>query len=204
MPIADPKREHILEAALKRFSHFGPSKTTMDEIAQDAEMSKGLLYYYFPDKEAICLAVVKRIVEGSYAILNSKMESPMKTSDLLELYLKLKEENYIRYQHILGMHQSNAKSTTSMLPSVLHIFREGEIDFMSRLIARGIKNGEISSDVDPLLVSGTLFDAMYGLRVLWAKEGCAQFGQICKGDIKVLTKRMRLLLTVFFNGLKKQ
>lgn len=46
----DKKRILIIEAALKRFAHYGLSKTTMTEIAKDISFSKALLYYYFPDK----------------------------------------------------------------------------------------------------------------------------------------------------------
>ena len=45
------KIDQIIESAQKRFGIFGLMKTTMREIAEDLNMSKGLLYYYFPDKE---------------------------------------------------------------------------------------------------------------------------------------------------------
>ena len=59
---ADRKREVILEKAILRFSHFGIQKTTMNEIADDLSMSKPSMYYYFPDKSALILAVVERII----------------------------------------------------------------------------------------------------------------------------------------------
>jgi AcrR family transcriptional regulator len=45
----DSKVTSIIEAARKRFSHYGLTKTTMNEIAADIGMSKASLYYYFPD-----------------------------------------------------------------------------------------------------------------------------------------------------------
>lgn len=45
----DLKREAIIEAAIKRFAHFGVGKTTMTEIGNDLSLSKASLYYYFPD-----------------------------------------------------------------------------------------------------------------------------------------------------------
>jgi AcrR family transcriptional regulator len=49
----ETKKTQILDAAYKRFSHYGYSKTTMKEIASDLSMSKALLYYYFPDKSQL-------------------------------------------------------------------------------------------------------------------------------------------------------
>ena len=52
---ADVKRQKILEAARRRFAHYGMAKTTMAEIAQDLSFSKALLYYYFQIKIASML-----------------------------------------------------------------------------------------------------------------------------------------------------
>jgi len=51
-----PDREIIVVAALKRFSHYGYSKTTMAEIASDCEMSVGNLYRFHKNKEDIAVA----------------------------------------------------------------------------------------------------------------------------------------------------
>lgn len=53
----DAVRERILEAAGKRFKHFGYGKTSMAEIAADLQMSPGNLYRYFPGKIDIALAI---------------------------------------------------------------------------------------------------------------------------------------------------
>jgi len=59
----DQKREAIIEAALKRFAHFGVAKTTMTEIGNDLAISKASLYYYFPDKINLYAAFLKTIIE---------------------------------------------------------------------------------------------------------------------------------------------
>lgn len=46
----DSVRCQIVEAAKKRFSHFGYAKTTMAEVAADCSMSPGNLYRFFPGK----------------------------------------------------------------------------------------------------------------------------------------------------------
>lgn len=50
-------RERIVEAAKKRFSHFGYAKTTMAEVATDCAMSPGNLYRFFPGKLDIAEAI---------------------------------------------------------------------------------------------------------------------------------------------------
>lgn len=53
----DSVRGKIVEAAKKRFSHFGYGKTTMAEVAADCAMSPGNLYRFFPGKLDIAEAI---------------------------------------------------------------------------------------------------------------------------------------------------
>jgi len=55
----DTVRECIIDAAKKRFSHFGYAKTTMAEVAGDCEMSPGNLYRFFPGKLDIAEAIAR-------------------------------------------------------------------------------------------------------------------------------------------------
>lgn len=50
------KRQRIIEAARARFRHYGIAKTTMQEIAQDADVAVGTLYRYFKDKDDLAVA----------------------------------------------------------------------------------------------------------------------------------------------------
>ncbi|WP_171122568.1 MULTISPECIES: TetR/AcrR family transcriptional regulator [unclassified Ruegeria] len=49
----DEKTRAILESALRVFSTYGFKKTSMDDIAKGAGMSRPALYLYFENKEAI-------------------------------------------------------------------------------------------------------------------------------------------------------
>lgn len=50
----------IVESATKYFSKFGFYKTTMDEIAKHIHKAKGVLYYYFKNKEELFNEVLKQ------------------------------------------------------------------------------------------------------------------------------------------------
>lgn len=67
------KITEIVNAAQVRFGQFGIEKTTMREIASDLNMSKGSLYYYFPDKEHLYKAVVEKEQNEFLSILKEKM-----------------------------------------------------------------------------------------------------------------------------------
>ena len=56
----DERKEKILRAAKKRFERFGVKKTTMDEVAGDAGISKKTLYELFRSKDELFVSVFIR------------------------------------------------------------------------------------------------------------------------------------------------
>ena len=50
------KKEKILNAAIKIFSLEGYDLATMDEIALEANVSKGLIFFYYENKENLIIA----------------------------------------------------------------------------------------------------------------------------------------------------
>lgn len=76
----DTVRGNILEAAKKRFLHYGYAKTTMAEIASDCSMSPGNLYRYFPGKLDIAEAICTEAGEYAVARLREVMRRPSRTA----------------------------------------------------------------------------------------------------------------------------
>lgn len=56
----EARREEILTAAYKVFVEKGLTGATVDDIAAEAELSKGTIYLYFRSKEDLYLAVTNR------------------------------------------------------------------------------------------------------------------------------------------------
>ena len=54
------RQERILDAALDVFAEHGFQQATVDDIASTARTSKGGIYFHFPGKEAIFLALLDR------------------------------------------------------------------------------------------------------------------------------------------------
>jgi len=76
----DTVRGIILEAAKKRFLHYGYAKTTMAEIASDCSMSPGNLYRYFPGKLDIAEAICTEAGEYAVARMREVMRRPGRTA----------------------------------------------------------------------------------------------------------------------------
>ena len=57
---SEKSKQQILDAALKLFSHKGYGATSVRDIAEEANLSKGNVYHHFPDKETIFRALLDR------------------------------------------------------------------------------------------------------------------------------------------------
>ena len=85
------KEDLIIEAAIRRFSHFGISKTSITEIGNDVGISKQLFSYYFQDKNGLVYSVFKRILD-QYTIGLQKLFNQDNISKGLSEMLILKRD----------------------------------------------------------------------------------------------------------------
>jgi AcrR family transcriptional regulator len=65
------RHQRILDAAAQVFATKGYHGTLVDEIAAEAETSKGGVYFHFPNKQAIFVALLDRLAD----ILRERVES---------------------------------------------------------------------------------------------------------------------------------
>ena len=63
-PLTDPRQEALLEAAVGVFARYGFRKTSMDEVARAAGVSRQGLYLLFADKEALFRRAVAHKLAG--------------------------------------------------------------------------------------------------------------------------------------------
>lgn len=56
--------ERILKAAAARLAVSGASALTMQEVAEEAKVSKGLIHYHFHDKDTLLARLILWITEG--------------------------------------------------------------------------------------------------------------------------------------------
>ena len=59
----ESRRQQIMVAAKKIFTEKGFNRATMDDIANEAELSPGTLYLYFKNKEELYASLSLRILQ---------------------------------------------------------------------------------------------------------------------------------------------
>lgn len=68
-------RQRILDGAMDVFSRYGYSAASMNTICSENQISKGIIYHYFKDKDALYLACVESTFQAATESLRQAAET---------------------------------------------------------------------------------------------------------------------------------
>jgi AcrR family transcriptional regulator len=135
------KRTQILTLAKKKFERFGFHKTTVDEIAKDASISKRTLYQEFENKEKIleelfmfeALSVRKAILNQ----INKIIEPAEKLQTFIRLALKYLDQN----PFIVSVLHDESGFFKPFLKEKPHIIETGIEEIFVNILKEGVERG---------------------------------------------------------------
>ena len=141
----DSVRECIIEAAKKRFSHFGYAKTTMAEVASDCTMSPGNLYRFFPGKLDIAEAIATEDYTKHLVVMRKLAIQPSKNAkerlhDLLFEELRRTYHKLERDPRAVEM----ARVISQERPSFANWMYENERKILVELLDEAERRGEFT------------------------------------------------------------
>jgi AcrR family transcriptional regulator len=94
----------ILKAAERRFVKHGTAKTNLEEIARDLRIAKSTIYHYFPSKEDLFLAVVKKQINDYLTEVREIFnQEDKKFPDRFKSYFYLKANLRTKYKLVYGI-----------------------------------------------------------------------------------------------------
>lgn len=152
--LSDEERrtEEILDAAFRVFSIKGYHNSTVDDIAQEAGISKGTCYQYFEGKEDIFIATM----EGSLETLLAEADAAAVEAKDALMRLGIKGLTFIsKYRDIQFMFMgvvSEALGGNKRLKEKAAEAYAQVAEYLARDIEMGIKEGVFRS-VDPMTVA---------------------------------------------------
>ena len=154
-------KQKILAVAVGLFKTHGFDLTTMEQIADEADIAKGTLYNYFPAKEAILSEFVERSFGGRHSDRIAQMRQlPSTRTRLMQILSELMErvqaqrdifEKYLAYriQNVVSLRPPQEASVKS------------DFDLLAvEIIDLGQKSGEIRTDL-PLDLLVDLFEFVF-------------------------------------------
>ena len=99
----DSRREQLLELGVRLFATRSLDDLSIETLAEEAGISRGLLYHYFGNKQDFHTAVVRRAADDLFAVTAPTGEgTPLeRLAGSLERYVDYVVENYQGYVSLL-------------------------------------------------------------------------------------------------------
>ena len=195
----DQKQEAIIQAAIKRFAHFGVAKTTMAEIASDVAFSKASLYYYFPDKLNLFAAVLQYITDSVAKAGEEQFSKEKDPFKAIQFFLENRTEFIIKYHNIVEYLRT---FTPAQIPAELqHVFahlKKVELQRLTRIIEKGIQSGTFKNR-DAKKTAELMFDFLDGFRLAFLLNNPNLFPD--KKQFQQILKKELEFARIFLNGL---
>src|SRR5882757_508467 len=160
----DIKREKILEASYQRFLHYGYSKTTMNEIAGDLSMSKALLYYYFPDKSQLYIAVMRKIANEYMKDLEDNTGTFTSLKDAFVFQIDTNHNFIVSNYNFFDFFRLNEQNLPDMIWEIVDQVHLAELALLSNALKKEIEDGTIKPVANPEELINLLMDALHGIR----------------------------------------
>jgi AcrR family transcriptional regulator len=137
------RREHLL-AAFERLVHrYGPSKTTIADVAREAEVSVGAVYLDFPSKEALLAEISDRKHRALLDAMRAAAQTKRPYAERLRAMIDAKIEELFDLEG-QGPHACDVLHCKhDALTSVHARFRDEELAIVVELLKAGNKSGEL-------------------------------------------------------------
>jgi AcrR family transcriptional regulator len=187
-------RTRVLHAARERFLNEGVDGASLRRIATEAGTNIGMIYYYFPTKDDLFLAIVEEVYQGVLADLLVALEPsqpvPERIRRMYERVARFSDEERMVVRLVLR----EALISSSRLDRIVERFRNGHLPLIFRLVQDGLADGTFDASVPPLfLIISMMAIGGPGQLILRAMESRSPFPQPRDG-VRISDRMLRLLL----------
>jgi AcrR family transcriptional regulator len=157
--IQKPTEEIILDAADRLIGRYGLRKMTMEDVAQEAGVSRRTVYGYFENKQALAMASIDRVVRSAQERMASEARSPEPAAE--RIYRMLVARVAARIEGVRDITQSLDSVFAVVRPAYMQRRRryfDEEAAMLAEVIAEGQRQGDFGR-ADPVETARLLVQA---------------------------------------------
>jgi AcrR family transcriptional regulator len=193
-PAARPTQ--ILDAAFHEFGERGLAGARLDDIAKRAQVAKGTIYLYFPNKEALFREMVHTTIVAALAEAEAEASQASFAAETADAQLRRLGQGwwtFLRTERVQVL-QRLVSLELGQFPDLMQFYADEVIARGRRLvagiIARGVDRGEFR-DVDPQLAA-RMFSSIWMSHSTWCAR--REFFQTLGSDEQVLDEMLLFYL----------
>ncbi|MBR4990883.1 MAG: TetR/AcrR family transcriptional regulator [Oscillospiraceae bacterium] len=160
----------IVEAAIKVFSEKGFEATSMQDVADAAQISRGPLYYRYKTKKDIFLAAMEENFRREIDAHVELLRQSCRFSEKLRRYLYYATRNLRENKPEFPVEISSDPRMHDINEKIRDIYARG-YRMLKDALQQAIENGELKPDTDVEHLANLIFIAFDGLRYSRLKSG---------------------------------
>ena len=136
-------RERILKAAFARFSRYGFRRTSMEDIAGEAEVSRAALYLQFANKEEIFRSLSQGLLEENLAQAGAALEREAPLAERLCAAFEAKSLRFVEIAFASPHGGELADESSRLCGDLVGAAERRFHDLLVRVLRRAGQSGEI-------------------------------------------------------------
>jgi AcrR family transcriptional regulator len=141
-------RKQLLRAGLNRFADAGYAATSVQQIVDDAKVSKPALYYHFKDKAGLFQALVHEAHDERFRLLQEAVADKTGIGAQLEAILGALFAYFRDNRELMRISFATMFAAPGEVPADAACTEKCErnFEFVHSLIKRALKNGELDGN----------------------------------------------------------
>ncbi len=166
----DGTRSRILDAALDAFSSKGYHDTRIDEIAEQSGTSKGSIYFHFPNKERLFLALVDQFANLLERRVNEAIQHEHEGIQRVRVALESVLATFGKYRRPAKLLLVQAVGLGSVFEKKRLEINDRFADLIRKYLDEAVAVGDIPP-ADTEIIAHAWMGAIYGVVIRWVYTG---------------------------------
>lgn len=162
--------EKALDAAMQLFWEKGYAATSLSDLTAKMEIQKPSLYSAFGDKEGLFEAALRRYTNLHAANIRTKLQNEQSVKEAIRTFFENMVEEEYKKEFSKGCFCINTMVELAPHNEKFEVLTREHQMYLAvifqELITKGIRSGELQSDLNAKAVAQTLVTSLIGLTVL--------------------------------------
>jgi AcrR family transcriptional regulator len=167
--VSNQRRNQILDAAMAVFARMGFERARMDDIADEAGVSKGALYLYYKSKDAIIATLLQFFFDRAIKQVRAfAADNGPVTAQILTMTREMtREMERMAAIQPVSLQFYAIAARQSAVRQHLRVYFAEYRGVLEGIIQRGIAQEEFRPTISPSEVAITISALLEGLALLW-------------------------------------
>ncbi|MCL9780691.1 TetR family transcriptional regulator [Vibrio sp. S4M6] len=195
---AEKTRKNIMLAGLNVFSDKGVSRSSLAEIGEAAQVTRGAVYWHFKNKIDLLQAIYDDIMSPLASFVDEQIQSSEKTPlELLnhlcqQLLIKIVQDTYLRQIFLVMYEKLERNQEVEPIWERYEQDCRDDLDLLTHLFEGAQQLGELKHGIEPKLAALGCHSYLVGLLEKYVVQ---------PPEAQVLTEQARQLFDIYFSGL---